>query len=83
MTLTPVSTKASKRGIAKMGYSSWSETVKHAIDGLSVVTAVGTLTKMLPAVAAVFTIIWTGIRIYESKTVQKLLGKDGSNAQHE
>ena len=78
MTPTPVSTKASKRGIAKMGYSSWSETVKHAIDGLSVVTAVGTLTKMLPAVAAVFTIVWTGIRIYESKTVQKLIGKDGA-----
>ena len=78
MTPTPVSTKASKHGIAKMGYSSWSETVKHAIDGLSVVTAVGTLTKMLPAVAAVFTIVWTGIRIYESKTVQKLIGKDGA-----
>lgn len=76
MTLTPVSTKASKRGIAKMGYSSWSETVKHAIDGLSVVTAVGTLTKMLPAVAAIFTILWTGIRIYESKTVQGFLGRD-------
>jgi hypothetical protein len=83
MTQTPVSTKASKRGIAKMGYSSWSETVKHAIDGLSVVTAVGTLIKMLPAVAAIFTILWTGIRIYESKTIQKLLGKDKTDAQHE
>jgi len=75
MTQIPESIKALKRGIAKMGYSSWSETVKHAIDGLSVVTAIGTLTKMLPAVAAVFTILWTGIRIYESDTVQKLLGK--------
>lgn len=76
MTPTPASTKASKRGIAKMGHSSWSETVKHVIDGLSVATAIGTLTKMLPAVAAAFTILWTGIRIYESATVQKLLGKD-------
>ena len=81
MTPTPVSTKASKRGIAKMGYSSWSETVKHAIDGLSVVTAVGTLTKMLPAVAAVFTIVWTGIRIYESKTIQNILGKGDKNGE--
>jgi hypothetical protein len=31
---------------------------------------------MLPAVAAIFTIIWTGIRIYETDTVQKFLGKD-------
>jgi hypothetical protein len=76
MIQTPESIKALKRGIAKMGYSSWSETVKHAIDGLSVVTAVGTLTKMLPAVAAIFTILWTGIRIYESETVQKFLKKD-------
>lgn len=80
MTPTPASTKASKRGIARMGHSSWSETVKHVIDGLSVATAVGTITNMLPAVAAVFTIIWTGIRIYESNTVQKLLKKDKINA---
>ena len=56
----------------------WGETVKHVLDGLSVITAVGTITKMLPEVAALFTIIWTGIRIYESDTVQKLLRrKDG------
>jgi hypothetical protein len=25
--------------------------------------------------AAIFTIIWTGIRIYETETVQKMFGK--------
>ena len=45
------------------------------MDGASVVTAVGTITNMLPAVAALFTILWTGIRIYESQTIQKLLKK--------
>lgn len=69
------SIRALRRGIAKMGHSHWNETVKHVIDGISVATAVGTLIKMLPAVAAAFTIIWTGIRIYESDTVQRLLGK--------
>jgi hypothetical protein len=58
-----------------MSHHDWSDTVKHIMDGISVVTAVGTITNMLPAVAALFTIIWTGIRIYESDTVQKLLGK--------
>lgn len=58
-----------------MSHHDWSDTVKHIMDGVSVVTAVGTITNMLPAVAAVFTILWTGIRIYESETVQKLLGK--------
>ncbi len=76
MTRTRASTKASVRGIARMSHHEWSDTMKHIMDGLSVVTVLGTITKMLPAVAAVFTIIWTGIRIYESKTVQGMLGKD-------
>lgn len=52
------------------------EHVKHAADAASVVTVVGTIAGWLPSVAALFTVIWTGIRIYESKTVQRLLGKD-------
>jgi len=51
------------------------ETAKYAIDALSVLTVLGTIVNMLPAVAAVFTIIWTAIRIYETETVQRLLGK--------
>jgi len=46
------------------------EGTKHVVDGLSLVTVVGTLTDLLPAVAALFTIVWTSIRIYETKTVQ-------------
>jgi hypothetical protein len=47
-----------------------SEGTKHVVDGISLVTVVGTLTDLLPAVAALFTIVWTVIRIYETKTVQ-------------
>jgi len=46
------------------------ESTKHVVDGLSLVTVVGTLMDVLPTVAALFTIIWTSIRIYETKTVQ-------------
>ena len=46
---------------------------KHVMDALSVFTVVGTLMEYLPHVAAIFTIIWTGIRIYETPTVQKLI----------
>jgi len=49
---------------------------KTMIDAASVFTVVGTLMDVLPAVAAIFTIIWTSIRIYETDTVQKFLGKD-------
>jgi hypothetical protein len=58
-----------------------SESTKHAIDFASVVTVLGALVDVLPAVAALFTIIWTGIRIYETATVQRLLGK--KNAEQE
>ena len=57
------------------------EGVKHVVDGLSLVTVLGTLVDMLPSVAALFTIVWTSIRIYETDTVQKLLGK--KNAQQD
>jgi len=53
------------------------ELVKTTADALSVVTVVGTLLEMLPSVAAVFTIVWTGIRIWETETVQSLLGRKG------
>ena len=51
------------------------EATKHIIDFASIATVLGTLADMLPAVAALFTIIWTSIRIYETKTVQGWLGK--------
>ncbi len=57
------------------------DATKHIVDALSVATVVGTLMEMLPAIAAVFTIVWTAIRIYETDTVQKLLGKEKSNEE--
>lgn len=51
------------------------ETTKHIVDMLSVATVLGTIVNILPAIAAVFTIIWTAIRIYETETVQRLFGK--------
>ena len=48
---------------------------KHLLDLASVAAMVGTLTEYLPHVAAVFTIVWTGIRIWETQTVQKFFGR--------
>jgi hypothetical protein len=53
------------------------ETTKHVVDALSIMTVVGTLVEMLPSIAAIFTIVWTVIRIWETKTVQNLLGRKG------
>jgi hypothetical protein len=56
-----------------------SETTKHTVDAVSVVTVVATLAQILPAIAALLTIIWTGFRIYETPTVQGWLGKKDKN----
>jgi hypothetical protein len=55
------------------------ESTKTFVDGLSVVTVVGTIGEMLPPLAALFTLVWTAIRIYETKTVQRLLGRKPPN----
>jgi len=52
------------------------EGTKQLMDAISIATVVGTLGDMLPPMAALLTIVWTGIRIYETKTVQKIMGKD-------
>jgi len=54
------------------------ETTKHVVDALSIMTVVGTLVEMLPSIAALFTIVWTLIRIWETETVQNLLGRKGT-----
>ena len=57
------------------------EASKHIMDVFSIVTVLGTLADMLPSIAALFTIIWTGIRIYETKTVQNLVGKKNAESE--
>lgn len=49
------------------------ETLKTVGDVLSITTVIGTLAQALPSIAAIFTIVWTVIRIYETKTVQSWL----------
>ena len=52
-----------------------SDNSKHLLDLASIATVLGTLADMLPSIAALFTIVWTSIRIYETDTVQRLLGR--------
>jgi hypothetical protein len=41
------------------------DTVKHVIDGVSIMTTVGAVMNWLPAIAALLSIIWTALRIVE------------------
>lgn len=56
------------------------EHTKHVIDFTSIGIALGTLVQILPSIAAALTIVWTMIRIYETKTVQSWI-KKRSNTQ--
>ena len=57
------------------------EQVKSLGDGLSLTVAVGTLVQILPSVAAILTIVWTAIRIYETETVKRLMRRRREKAQ--
>ncbi|MGN6270855.1 MAG: hypothetical protein ACTHM0_13305 [Sphingomonas sp.] len=54
---------------------------RHVFDALSITVLLGAISDMLPSIAALLTIIWTGLRIYESKTVQELLGRRSRGAE--
>ena len=51
------------------------DAAKHVVDFISIATVIGTLADMLPSIAAAFTIVWTGIRIWETDTVKKWTGR--------
>lgn len=47
---------------------------KLMLDGVAGVTTLGAFFEMLPSLTALFSLIWVVIRIYETDTVQGLLG---------
>lgn len=40
----------------------------HIVDGVAALAMVGSLVSILPPIAALFTIIWTAMRVYEMLT---------------
>ena len=52
-----------------------SDEAKHLGDAFSVGVTMATIAQWLPAVAALLTILWTAIRIWETPTVQRLFGR--------
>lgn len=58
-----------------MQLSDIEEETKQVMDVAAASTGVLSLVAWLPPIASLLTIIWLGLRIYESQTVQGLLGK--------
>ena len=55
------------------------EHAKAVVDALSIATVIGTLAQILPAMAALFSIVWSLIRIWETDTVQSLVKRSKSD----
>lgn len=51
------------------------EHAKHTLDLIGVAVVLSALADWLPPLAALASLIWTCIRIYETDTVQRLLGR--------
>ena len=51
------------------------DTAKAIADGAAVVTTVGVLAAWLPPIASLFTIIYLGLRIWESDTVREMTNR--------
>ena len=49
--------------------------MKQIADVVSVTTVFGTLMGILPSIAAIFSIAWSVVRLYETKTVQDMVQK--------
>jgi hypothetical protein len=60
-------------------FANMDESMKTALDGVSLIATLGSLIEMLPTVSALLSIVWVSIRIFETDTVQRLFGRKGSS----
>ena len=61
-------------------FESMSDGGKHLLDAFSITAMLGALFDMLPAAAALVTIVWTTIRIFETETVRAFLARFRKNS---
>ena len=60
------------------------DTAKTIADGAAVLTTVGVMVTWLPPLASLFTIVYLGLRIWETNTVRNLTNrKKADNADNE
>ena len=56
-----------------MTFDNLSDDAKHLGDLASLSVVLATIAQWLPSVAALLTVVWTMIRIWETPTVQRLV----------
>jgi hypothetical protein len=60
-----------------------SDGAKHVTDASLILVGIGALANALPKVAALLTVIWLLIRIWESDTVRGLTGRPVLGKRHD
>jgi len=63
------------RGIEPTETTSLKDHVKLVADGASISTVVATVAGWLPEIAALVSIVWGCIRIYETETVRRVVAR--------
>lgn len=56
---------------------------RYTADATAAAVTVSTLFDFLPGIAAIISIIWMMIRIYETHTIQRMLGREPVKKQGE
>jgi hypothetical protein len=59
------------------------DNTKHLIDAVAIVATAGTVLSVIPAIAGIFSIVWTGMRIVEmltGKTINEILTRKKKDA---
>ena len=51
------------------------DTAKAVADGAAVLTTIGVMATWLPPLASLFTIVYLGLRIWESDTVREITNR--------
>lgn len=64
-------------------FNALSDQLKLLLDGISIFALLGSLVQVLPSIAALLTIVWTAIRIIETRTVQSWLTRRATKLKDE
>jgi len=59
------------------------DVIKYGLDGIAYAAVIGVVMSWLPPIASLFTIVWLGICIWESRTVKNLISRPHTHVEND